>query len=167
MSHILDFAAPGSVVGWHAIDDRVMGGQSSSILRHDAQGHAVFCGTVSLADQGGFASVRSPLLAMTSNAEFCRLTVRGDGKRYKLSFRKDTGFDGLNFQHVFEPPAGNWVEILLPLSAFVPGWRGRRLLAAPPGNASAIHQLGLLIGDRQAGDFRLEIRSIAFIDPAN
>ena len=137
MSHIFDFAAPGSVSGWHAIDDRVMGGQSSSRLRHDAQGHAVFCGTVSLAEQGGFASVRSPLLVMTSRATTCRLSVRGDGKRYKLSLRKDTGFDGLNFQHAFEPPAGNWVEICLPLSAFVPGWRGRRLLASRwefPGN---------------------------------
>jgi len=56
---LFDFDDRSAVDGWHAIDDRVMGGVSCSRLRHDPAGHAVFEGEVSLAQNGGFASVRS------------------------------------------------------------------------------------------------------------
>ena len=38
---LFDFSDPAAVTQWHAIDDRVMGGVSSSRLRHDPAGHAV------------------------------------------------------------------------------------------------------------------------------
>ena len=56
---LFDFSAPTAADAWSAIDDRVMGGVSRSRLRHDTAGHAVFEGEVSLAQNGGFASVRS------------------------------------------------------------------------------------------------------------
>ena len=55
---LFDFSDPRSVEAWRAIDDRVMGGVSRSRLRHERAGHAVFEGEVSLALNGGFASVR-------------------------------------------------------------------------------------------------------------
>ncbi|HMX14512.1 MAG TPA: CIA30 family protein, partial [Thauera aminoaromatica] len=55
------FDRPESVVTWSAIDDRVMGGVSRSALRFDSAGHALFAGTVSADNNGGFASVRSAL----------------------------------------------------------------------------------------------------------
>ena len=56
---LFDFTDPSVASAWQAIDDRVMGGISRSTLRHDAAGHAVFEGSVSLERNGGFASVRS------------------------------------------------------------------------------------------------------------
>jgi hypothetical protein len=59
-----------------------MGGVSHSRLRHDAAGHAVFEGVVSLENNGGFASVRSrPLDLGVPGAANYSLEVRGDGKR--------------------------------------------------------------------------------------
>jgi len=85
-----------SVADWSAIDDSVMGGVSHSRLRHDAAGHAVFEGVVSLENSGGFASVRSrPLDLGVSGAANYTLEVRGDGKRYKLSVRAGDAFDGI------------------------------------------------------------------------
>jgi hypothetical protein len=55
-----DFGDAARVAGWFSIDDRVMGGVSSSRLRYDAASHAVFEGPLSLERNGGFASVRSP-----------------------------------------------------------------------------------------------------------
>ena len=55
---LFNFSDPQSVDAWRAIDDRVMGGVSHSGLRHERAGHAVFEGDVSLAQNGGFASVR-------------------------------------------------------------------------------------------------------------
>ena len=43
---LFDFSDPAAVTEWHAIDDRVMDGISSSRLRHDPAGHAIFEGTV-------------------------------------------------------------------------------------------------------------------------
>jgi len=155
-----DLAA--SVADFSAIDDRVMGGRSASRLRHDPAGHAVFEGEVSLAEGGGFASVRSrPLALGDAQAVACRLEVLGDGRRYKLNLRTDDRFDGVTYQAAFEPVPGAWTVLRLPLASFVPTWRGRPVEAAPallPGN---LRQLGLVIGDRQAGAFALALRCIA------
>jgi NADH dehydrogenase [ubiquinone] 1 alpha subcomplex assembly factor 1 len=56
---LFDFSDPRAADAWRGIDDRVMGGVSRSRLRYDRAGHAVFEGEVSLAQNGGFASVRS------------------------------------------------------------------------------------------------------------
>lgn len=158
---LIDFSRPDAVLPWLAIDDRVMGGASRSRMRHDAAGHAVFEGEVSFDNGGGFASVR--------NAEFVieppdvgalLLEVRGDGRRYKLNLRTDDGFDGINYQSAFEPPAGEWAVITLPLADFVPTFRGRALTDSPPLDATNVRQIGLLIGDRQRGVFALAVRRV-------
>ena len=117
--HILDFHAPDCVRGWSAIDDRVMGGVSTSQLVFHPDGHAVFTGVVSTDRGGGFASVRHPALSLgDAGTVGYGLQVRGDGKRYKFNLRMDAGLDGINYQAVFEPPGGVWVDIVLPLHAF-------------------------------------------------
>lgn len=65
---LIDFASPASVARWSAIDDVVMGGISHSRLDHDPAGHGVFAGVVSLERNGGFASVRSPVLDLGAPA---------------------------------------------------------------------------------------------------
>lgn len=52
---LVAFDGPESVLAWSAIDDAVMGGLSSSRLVFATEGHADFIGTVSLANNGGFA----------------------------------------------------------------------------------------------------------------
>lgn len=155
------FEAQSSVDGWSAIDDRVMGGVSNSRVRYDPAGYAVFEGVVSLDRNGGFASVRSrPFdLGMPGTCAYW-LEVKGDGKRYKLNLRTDDGFDGLNYQAVFEPPAGQWTTIKLPVPAFQPSFRGRNVANAAPLDPMRVRQIGLMIADRQDGAFFLALRSI-------
>ena len=153
-----DFAA--AVADWSAVDDRVMGGVSASRLRHDPAGHAVFEGTVSLAHNGGFASVRSrPGDLGVPGALAWLLDVRSDGKRYKLNLRTDDGFDGINYQAGFAPAAGRWTLVCLPIGDFRPTFRGR-IVAAPTLDPARIRQVGLMIADRQAGQFALAVRAI-------
>lgn len=156
------FDKPESVADFSPIDDRVMGGRSTSRLRHDPAGHAVFEGEVALEDGGGFASVRSrPLPLGDSQAVACRIEVLGDGKRYKLSLRVDDLFDGLTYQAPFEPVPGEWSVQRLPLVSFVPAWRGRPVDGVPALRPERLRQLGLVIGNRQAGPFALALRCIA------
>ena len=157
---LFDFADPNAAQAWRAIDDRVMGGVSRSTLRHDAAGHAVFEGTVSLARGGGFASVRSsPGDRSHGDAEVCVIEVRGDPKPFKLSLLTDDGFDSLNYQARFTPSA-DWQTFNLPLAEFRPSFRGRTVPDSPPLNPGRIRQVGLMIAERQAGPFSLDIRRI-------
>ncbi|ODV09604.1 MAG: NADH:ubiquinone oxidoreductase complex I intermediate-associated protein 30 [Rubrivivax sp. SCN 70-15] len=159
---LFDFTDTKSTDEWYAIDDRVMGGVSRSTLRRDPAGHAVFEGEVLLERNGGFASVRSsPGDRGLPGAETCLIEVRGDPKQFKLSLLTDDGFDSVNFQASFNPTAGTWRTLQLPLAGFRATFRGREVPDAPPLDPARIRQVGLMIAARQAGPFALDIRRIS------
>lgn len=159
---LFDFADPRMVASWSPINDGVMGGVSSSQLRHDPRGHAVFTGHVSLENNGGFASVRCrPCELGRYGVAAYLLRVCGDGKRYKLNLRTDNGFDGINYQARFDPPASGWTTCRLACADFTATWRGKVVPDAEPLDTSKVRQIGLLVADRQEGPFELVIRSIA------
>ena len=157
---LFDFGDPGAVAEWDSIDDRVMGGVSSSRLRHDPAGHAVFEGTVSLERSGGFASIRStPDDRGRPAAQTCFIEARTTGKRYKLNLLTDDAFDSINYQAGFAPSA-TWQTLHIPLSTFRATFRGREVPGAPALDPARIRQVGLMIAERQAGAFALEVRRI-------
>ena len=163
---IFRFDAPESVSGWRAIDDAVMGGVSTSAISYAPEGMALFSGAVSLANNGGFASVRSPSFAVRGGGRAFLLTVRGDGKRYKFSVRTDGAFDGVSYQATFQPPPGEWVVVRFAATDFLPKWRGRVVNNAPPLDPARAQQLGLLIADCQTGTFRLQVGAIELAERA-
>lgn len=158
------FVSPASTEGWDAINDGVMGGVSSSRLRFDLGGRAVYEDEVSLENNGGFASVWTPLPEFGCAVTVAyRLTVWGDDHTYKLNFRIDSGFDGVNYQATFSPSPGSWTQAVLPLAAFGPIFRGRLVNGVPPLQPQLVKQVGLTISDKQAGVFRLLLQSIAAV----
>ena len=161
-SVLFDFSDPDSVAHWSPINDGVMGGVSSSAFRFDPAGHALFTGNVSFENNGGFASARCQRSDLgRRDVVAYLLDVRGDGQRYKLNLRTDTGFDGINYQAHFDAPAGNWSKRRLTSADFRATWRGRPVPDAPALDATAVRQIGLMIADRQEGPFTLSVRSIA------
>lgn len=141
-----------------SVDDRVMGGRSASRFRATREGFGVFEGVVSLENNGGFASVRAGIDNVDlSSAAGVLIRARGDGSRYRLSLRNDRRLSGINYLHDFQPPKGAWKEISLPFADFRPSVRGRTPPNAPPLDRTRIRQVGLMIADRQAGPFRLEV----------
>jgi len=153
-----------SLAGWHSIDDAVMGGRSASRIDYDSRGHAVFSGSVSFANNGGFASVRCRAITLRRDGVTAyALTVRGDGKIYKLSLRVDSTFDGISYQAKFQAPPGDWLRIQLPLTDFMPTWRGRPVPDAAILDPTKVQQIGLLIADQQEGPFQLAIQSIKLL----
>lgn len=166
-SLICRFDTPSSVLGWQPINDGVMGGVSSSQMRFDPAGHAVFAGEVSLLNNGGFASVRAPVRLGGLKTTAYRITALGDGHTYKLNLRADSGFDGLSYQANFTPVNGQWSQTDLPLAEFSPTFRGRLLSNAPPLQPALVTQIGLMISGRQAGRFCLLTKSIEAADAIN
>ena len=142
-----------------------MGGVSTSRLTFDWAGHAVFEGAVSLQNGGGFASVRTSSLQLGGYATLAySLTAWGDDRAYKLNLRTDTGFDGVNYQAVFTPTAGQWSQTVLQVTEFLPTFRGRVVQGAPALRPELVTQVGLMISDQQVGPFRLLVKSIAAIE---
>lgn len=157
---LFDFSDPDAVAEWNAIDDRVMGGISSSRLKHDPAGHASFEGIVSLERNGGFASIRStPDNRDKPGVQTCFIEVRAAGKRFKLNLLTDDAFDSINYQASFTPEPA-WQTLHIPLASFRATFRGREVLGAPALDPARIRQVGLMIAERQIGPFTLEVRRI-------
>ena len=156
---VIDFHDPAPVSAWSAIGDRVMGGVSAGQIVATPEG-MVFSGEVSLAHNGGFASIRAqPREYGLSGATALILRLQGDGQTYKFTLRTNDAFDGVQYQARFATTAGEWRDVVLPIADFQATFRGRTAEASPL-DTTRIRTFGLLIADRQAGPFRLVIASI-------
>ena len=81
----MDFRNAETFRSGRVVNDGVMGGVSQSRLRADPEG-MFFEGVVSLANNGGFASMRFPA-SFPQLINLLELVVRGESKRYKFILR--------------------------------------------------------------------------------
>ena len=153
---LLDFSSPDVVRTFQVINDGVMGGLSTSRLNL-ASGSMSFTGEVSLENNGGFASFRGPVRFPADSAVLL-LTVRGDGRRYKLTLKLDDGPRTAQYQAAFVAPQ-EWKTLRFRPADFQASFRGRAV-AAPPVQFADVRHMGLLISDRQSGPFAIELREI-------
>ena len=151
----MDFTDPAVARGLRVVNDGVMGGVSRSMLQDDPEG-VVFSGIVSLENNGGFASMRGPA-AFPAGTAALRLTARGDGKRYKLILRTDP--DPRSPIHQCDFDAGDWHDHRFTPGDFKATFRGRDV-AAPPLEFAQVVEFGILIADKQAGAFRIQLKTL-------
>jgi monofunctional biosynthetic peptidoglycan transglycosylase len=149
---------------WTPVNDTVMGGVSSSDFVKTADG-ARFHGTVSLDRGGGFASVRAPEAVVdVSDANAFLLRLRGDEKTYKFTAYTSTG-QRVSYRRPFAA-AKSWTDLVIPFSEMEPYRRGRHVPSAPDFDPATLRTFGFLIGDKQDGEFHLEIQHIAAVNDA-
>jgi len=159
---LMDFDNGPGEARWVAVNDGVMGGRSSGGPTV-ADGRLEFSGTLSLANNGGFSSVRSVGRDFDlSDASHMILRVRGDGRRYQLRLATDARYRGMPISYGagFDTTAGVWAEVRLPLAALRPTVRGSTL-QGPPLDPSRVGEIGLLIADKREGAFTLLVDWIA------
>lgn len=159
----LTFTEPGEQQRWYAVDDGVMGGESHSGFRIEAD-TGCFYGEVSLENGGGFASVRrepNHVEQSLAQGEGIRLYVRGDGRTYQLRLKSTALEDASAYRVTFTPSKGEWETWDFPWHSFEAVRRGTLLDTAPPLDPKSIHQLGFLIADKTVGPFCLEVVSVA------
>ena len=155
---IVNFATTINSVEWMVVNDNVMGGVSRSRVSINPEGFMLFNGDVSLDYGGGFASVRSSYENWgIGEFEGFVIKVWGDGKTYQFRCRMGNNFGGLAYRHYFQTKSDNWQEIRLPFSKFVPTFRGRIISDAKPLDPDSIRNMGLMISDKQSGNFNLKI----------
>lgn len=147
---------------WRLINDTVMGGISASKLDID-NGIARFSGTLSLEQNGGFASTRTSLSTPIASAvKMICLQVKGDGRDYQLRLRTDNQWDSFAYSSHFRTQKDIWITIQFSPSDFTAVYRGRPV-EAPALSFDNIKQLGFLVADKQAGNFELSFKELHFI----
>jgi len=155
---LFDFQQLDAVNNWLVVNDGVMGGLSQSKIVLTGSNTAVFRGTVSLENNGGFASTRtSPQLFNLAGYDGVIVRLKGDGKKYQFRLRMDDRFDGISYRYPFTTDTDKWIIIRIPFSECVPVFRGRILDGVEPLSANRIQQIGFIISDKQAGSFKIEI----------
>lgn len=159
MKEIYTFTRQTKINEWRRVNDDVMGGISNCAIALNDAGHGQFSGHVSLAYNGGFASIQlNKTINIASDNRFVVLRVKGDRKRYE--FRLKGSIDQAeSYVHPFTT-SGEWENIKIALSDFYPQFRGRKL-NIPNFNFKSIEQVSFLIANKQEEDFELLIDWIA------
>ncbi len=155
---IASFSAESYHPGWLVINDGVMGGMSRSKFTLDPGGFAVFEGSVSVENGGGFTMAKKALdkLSVQSYSKIV-LNIKGDGRRYQLRVKSNRG--QMHSYVCRFPTSGEWEEISIPFEDLCPAFRGRKLdLPCYPGDT--LEEIGILIGNRCQEDFRLLLKEI-------
>ncbi|WP_218588591.1 CIA30 family protein [Cyclobacterium lianum] len=155
---LFDFSATEDWSGWEIQNDGVMGGISSSSLQKTAGGNALFAGSVSLENNGGFASLQYHFPSKNIvGYQTAVLRLKGDGKRYQFRIKENLS-DRASYIYTFTT-SGDWQTLEIPLKEMEPVFRGRKL-DLPNFSADSIQELRFLIGNKKEEDFRLEIKKI-------
>ena len=145
---------------WRIVNDDVMGGYSVSTWSVQDTNVGIFEGVVSLRNNGGFASVRSPFKnELFKDAVGVKIRLVGDQNLYRFCLRSAKAPMGISYQADIAT-SGLMQDVFIPFSAFQAKWRGRPVPEAPMLRPKDVIGVGLLISNQQAGPFRLEVHSI-------
>ena len=157
---ITDFTSSSSDLDWYVVNDNVMGGRSEGGFDVGAA-ELRFAGRTNTRG-GGFSSIRSgPLDLDLSAYAGIRVRVQGDGRRYTWRLTTGALVDGREVAYWadFRTDSGDWREVDIPFSSFVPRFRGTEL-DGPALDTSNITGMGLMIYDQQDGPFELRLDSV-------
>jgi NADH dehydrogenase [ubiquinone] 1 alpha subcomplex assembly factor 1 len=160
---LFEFVKSEAADTWQVVNDGVMGGISDGRFRITADKKMEFFGTLSLENNGGFASVRSRQRNLgLRKGDTILLRVRGDGREYSLNLYDPGRMMAFSYRAVFATQKDEWIEVRIPLKSFVATSFGE-IVDSPPLDSSNINALGFLLSDKKAGPFKLEIDWIKVI----
>jgi NADH dehydrogenase [ubiquinone] 1 alpha subcomplex assembly factor 1 len=160
--HVLfEFAGANAAKEWQTVNDGVMGGVSEGKFKIADKKTLEFCGTLSLENNGGFASVRSKAKKLgLEKGNTLVAKVRGDGREYTLNLYLDKPLVAFSYRATLKTKKDEWIEVKVPLDKFEATSFGRVVKDAGAVKPEEVNALGFLLGDKKAGAFKLEIESI-------
>lgn len=159
---IFNFNTPESSKNWVSVNDNVMGGISDGKFKITKEKTLLFYGNLSLANNGGFASVRSlpkqlPLLKDDSIV----IHVKGDGREYTINLYTSKRLTAFSYKQSFKTKKDEWMNITFSLDKFTATSFGRTIPNAVPIDPNEINSIGFMIGDKKTEPFQLELKDIS------
>jgi len=158
---LFNFAAAEAAREWQVVNDGVMGGVSDGRFRITDVGTMEFFGTLSLQNNGGFASVRSkPANVAIQTGDVIVVRVKGDGRQYVLNLYTKSRRMAFSYRAPLPTKQGEWTEVRVPIDEFIPTAFGRRVQGMGPVQPDQIVGIGFMLSDKKPGPFRLEVESV-------
>jgi monofunctional biosynthetic peptidoglycan transglycosylase len=155
---LLDFAAPGVAETWQAVNDGVMGGVSDGRFRITPDHRLEFFGTLSLENNGGFASVRTkPTGLDLATGDTIVVRLKGDGREYMLNLYTRSRQRAFSYRARLPTTKDDWTEVRVPLDDFIPTAFGRQVQGMGPVEPGQINGLGFMLADKQPGTFQMQV----------
>jgi NADH dehydrogenase [ubiquinone] 1 alpha subcomplex assembly factor 1 len=158
---LFDFAEADSAKEWQSVNDDVMGGVSEGKFKITDQKTMEFFGTLSLDNNGGFASVRTKAKKLgLEKGDTLVAKVRGDGREYSLNLYINKPLIAFSYRATAPTKKDEWIEVKVPLDKFEATSFGRPVKDAGAVKPEEVNALGFLLGDKKAGAFKLEVEWI-------
>ena len=155
---LLQFDGPDAAQRWQAVNDGVMGGVSDGRFKITGDKTLEFCGTLSLANSGGFASVRTkPTNLDIQSGDTLVVRVKGDGRAYVLNLYTKSRRMAFSYRADLPTTKDKWTEVAIPLADFIPTSFGRRVQGMGPVEPDQINGLGFMLSDKKAGPFTMQV----------
>jgi NADH dehydrogenase [ubiquinone] 1 alpha subcomplex assembly factor 1 len=152
------FASPDTAAEWQVVNDGVMGGVSDGRFRMTDRQTLEFSGTLSLENNGGFASVRSrPRTLGLQMGDSLLARLRGDGREYQLNLYTSRRMMAFSYRVPVKTRAGEWIEVAVPLDRFEATSFGQVLRRAGPVDPPSVTSIGFLLAEKTPGPFALEV----------
>ncbi len=152
------FTAPDVADAWQTVNDGVMGGVSDGRFRISERQTMEFHGTLSLENNGGFASVRSrPRALGLQPGDTLVAHLRGDGREYQFNLYVSGRPRALSYRAPVKTRAGEWIDVAIELDRFEATSFGRTLRDVGPVEPSTVTSIGFLLGEKTPGPFALEV----------
>ena len=158
---MFDFTGADSAKEWQTVNDGVMGGVSEGKFKITDTKTMEFFGTLSLKNNGGFASVRTKAKKLgLKKGDTLVAKVRGDGREYHMNLSVPTFQIAYNYRAVFQTKKDEWIEVKLPLDKFEATSFGQVVKNAGQVKPTSVNGLGFMLSDKKAGPFKMEIEWI-------
>lgn len=155
---LFDFAAPEAARHWQSVNDNVMGGVSDGRFRITPDNTLEFSGTLSLENNGGFASVRSKSADVGIRAgDTIVVRVTGDGREYVLNLYTKSRRMAFSYRAPLPTTKGEWREVEVPLADFIPTAFGRPVQGMGPVEPGQINGMGFMLSDKKPGPFQMQV----------
>ncbi len=164
---LFDFAGPEAAQQWQVVNDGVMGGVSDGRFRITPEDTLEFFGTLSLENNGGFASVRTKPADLDINAgDDLVIRVKGDGREYVLNLYTKSRRMAFSYRAPLPTVMNEWTEVAVPLEDFIPTSFGNRVQGMGPVEPNEITNIGFMLSDKKAGPFKMEVAWVKIGTPA-
>lgn len=159
----IDFGQTTGGQDWMIVNDGVMGGLSRSTAIF-TKNSLLFKGTLSLKNNGGFASIRSGKGKYDlSKYNTIKIRFRSTGRDFALRFANSEMYFRPNFKHNFSSSTGEWEIVELKLSDFKEFTMGKLSDSTVSKNKlENIIRIGIILSDKKEGPFELEVDYIEF-----
>ncbi len=164
---LFDFTGADAAKEWENINDGVMGGVSEGKFKITDKRTLEFYGTLSLENNGGFASVRTkPKKLGLEKGDVLVAKVRGDGREYSMNLHVPKPLVAFSYRSMIQTKKDEWIEVKLPLDKFQATSFGRPVKDAGPVDPHEVNGLGFLLGDKKTGPFKMEVEWIKVVRAA-